>query len=99
MTKKKIKEKRKSPRMQILADVTYEFGKMKHNAQMLNVSGGGAFLQTREVPELGEVIEIKSGFPGVSHTSAVRSKVVWRKEDGDSHGPAGVGIEFVEYDW
>lgn len=79
----------------MLTDVTFLYEKKRYNAQMLNVSGSGAFIEARQIPELDTVIEIRSGFPGVNHTSAVKGKVVWRKEVGDSTGPAGVGVDFI----
>jgi len=94
--KKKPKERRKSIRTQILADVTFVYENQTHNGQMLNASGGGSFLETRKLPEVDSVIEIKSSFPGMDHTSTVFGRVVWRRVAGDSDGPAGVGIEFVE---
>ncbi len=94
--KKKKKERRKSPRTQILADVTFVHKNRSHNGQMLNASGGGTFIETRKPPEVDSVIEIKSSFPGMDHTSTVFGRVAWRRTVGDSNGPAGVGIEFVE---
>ncbi len=94
--KKKPKERRKSARTQILADVTFVCEDQTHNGQMLNASGGGAFIETRKLPEVGSVIEIKSSFPGMDHTSNVFGRVLWTRAAGDSDGPAGVGVEFVE---
>ncbi len=94
--KKKKKERRKSQRAQILADVTFVYENQTHNGQMLNASGGGTFIEARKPPEVDSVIEIKSSFPGMDHTSTVFGRVAWRRTVGDPNGPAGVGIEFVE---
>jgi uncharacterized protein (TIGR02266 family) len=67
-------------------------------ATLHNLSSDGAFLETPDVlaPEarLTLAIEREGGAPPVSVAATVR----WVREIGHMDGPAGVGVEFVDFD-
>jgi uncharacterized protein (TIGR02266 family) len=63
------------------------------SAESLNVSRGGVFLQTEYLLPPGRTVQLRFCLPDGPRIST-RGRVIWTREPGDPHGPAGMGIQF-----
>lgn len=63
-----------------------------------NLSRGGLFVTTTEPAEIGEVIKLSMGVPGMPEPAALHARVRWVREAPDETGPAGMGLSFEQID-
>ena len=87
-------EHRLTPRMAMTLEVTYTLEDEQHRNRSLDISEGGIFIETKEPPPVGTVIEVFARIPTergiLPVTIQGRVARVSRKKEGH-----GMGIEFV----
>ncbi|MCA9676431.1 MAG: TIGR02266 family protein [Kofleriaceae bacterium] len=64
-------------------------------AYSVNLSRGGLFLETEDVPDVGTEIAVKLAVPG-SGSITVPGVVAWRRGRESTDGPPGLGVEFTQ---
>ncbi len=62
----------------------------------LDVSQGGAFLQSDLLLEVGEVLEVIFAVPGRIRPIRTRARVAWATRHDPSKGTPGMGLEFLD---
>jgi Tfp pilus assembly protein PilZ len=84
-----MKEKRVHSRLNYAADVGLEIRDEQRQAgQLLNISTGGAFVETEPPPEFGEKITLIVDLPGIQDKCKIPCIVRWTKPGG------GAGLQF-----
>lgn len=63
----------------------------RHLSLVDDISAGGAFLRTRELPELGSPLLLDLSLPGSTVPQTLEARVAWRCQ---TPGSEGVGVEF-----
>lgn len=63
----------------------------RHLSLVDDISAGGAFLRTRQVPDLGTPLLLDLSLPGSTVPQTLEARVAWRCSD---PGSEGVGVEF-----
>ena len=88
-------EKRKTPRIPLEMEVTYESGDAFISSFLFDINGGGVFIQTSEPLDPGSRLGICFHVPGMSDSFLVDATVVWTQDSGSSSRP-GMGVRFEE---
>jgi len=63
----------------------------RHLSLVDDISAGGAFLRTRELPDLGTPLLLDLSLPGSTVPQTLEARVAWRSQE---PGSEGVGVEF-----
>ena len=62
----------------------------------VDLSLGGAFLQSDLLLEVGEEMEVTFGLPGEIRPIKLKARVAWATRKSASKGVAGMGLEFID---
>lgn len=71
-------------------------GAMAHDATMLNLSKGGAYLELKNKIDLRGLVKMSIPLGDLSKTYEVNAKVVWNNLDGMWGQGPGVGLQFIQ---
>ena len=83
-----VREKRKYPRKQVHPPVTIHLGSgVQAHAYCVDLSVGGAFLETDAVAAFGAAVTLAFSLPGVDGPAMIPAIVRWTK-------PGGMGVQF-----
>ena len=88
-------EKRRSPRILISLEITYESGVDFLCSFLSDIGEGGVFISTSIPLEVNTQLRICFHIPGISKSLMVIGTVVWVRELENSSKP-GMGIRFDE---
>ncbi len=64
-------------------------------AVLRNLSLGGAFLETHEIYQAGEIIKLNINLPSIQKGHELSGKIVWNSHHPDHRGVRGLGIRFI----
>jgi uncharacterized protein (TIGR02266 family) len=62
----------------------------------LDISQGGAFLQSELLLEVGDELEVTFAIPGELRRIQVHAKVAWATRGGGAQEKAGMGLQFTD---
>ena len=88
-------EKRKTPRVPISMEVTYETGDDFQDNFLSDISSGGLFIGTHDPLEINTKLTVCFHVPGVSDSFMVKGTVVWVRGIEGGFRP-GMGVRFDE---
>ena len=91
-----MKERRETPRYQVVLKVRYETEEALRNAVLHNLSSGGLYLTTPDPLSVGYEFELKIELPEREEPIAGKCKVVWVNEIDTEDYPRGMGVAFLE---
>ncbi|MBN2716942.1 MAG: PilZ domain-containing protein [Deltaproteobacteria bacterium] len=80
-------QKRKYARVEFETEITIEFGGQRLAGTTINLSQGGALLQTNAPLEFGQKLSLFINLPKIKETCVIPSVVRWSKD-------ASVGVQF-----
>jgi uncharacterized protein (TIGR02266 family) len=89
---------RASERTALKVRVDFELNDMTYSGVTRNISAGGLFVATMDLPRVGDRINLKFSLPGDSRELAVQTEVRWIRERTpvlDEDAPPGMGLQFV----
>lgn len=89
---------KRQPRVAAVLEVKYRNAGQFLVSYCTNLSRGGLFVTTAEPAEVGSVITLAMGVPGMPSTTSLSARVRWVREIPDETGPAGMGLSFEEID-
>lgn len=67
----------------------------KSSAVLSNLSLGGAFLETKELYQVGEIIKLNIRLNSIQKGHELSAKVVWNANHPDHKGANGFGVRFI----
>ncbi len=73
-----LREKRRTVRLPLAAEVTCKTGDKQHHLTSLNICEGGMLLKNADGLPIGEVLEVKFALPGFSPPLEIRARTVRR---------------------
>ena len=88
-------EKRKTPRVPLSMEVTYETGDDFQDDFLSDISSGGLFIGTPDPLEINTKLTVCFHVPGISDSVMVKGTVVWVRNLEGGFKP-GMGIRFDE---
>jgi hypothetical protein len=91
-----VLERRKVRRLPVRVPVLCNAFESDTPTHTLNLTEGGAYLETRENPPLGAPLELSLCLPDGEAPLVLAGRIVRR--GCDTHEPAGVGVEFMAVD-
>lgn len=65
------------------------------DAQTVNISDGGAYLESQPMPEQGDIAILVFIYPGRRNPIVLQAKVAWLNNDNMPELPNGFGVEFI----
>lgn len=92
------RELRASDRTPVEIKVDFEVDDMTYAGVTRNISAGGVFVATENVPRVGERIDLRFALPGTGRQLTVQTEVRWvraKKSPPDEQAPAGMGLQFL----
>lgn len=81
--------------MALEVDVGFESEHNFYTGLTQDISAGGLFVATAEVPPVGTRIELKFNLPGHPQALHVEAEVRWVRDDRATGSTRGMGLEFV----
>jgi uncharacterized protein (TIGR02266 family) len=84
---------REHPRVPYVVRVEYRTPSSFLVAYSVNLSRGGIFLETNELPPIGSDVALQIAVPE-ANPIPLTGRVTWRREERDADGPPGIGVEF-----
>jgi uncharacterized protein (TIGR02266 family) len=78
--------------------VDFELNDMTCTAVTRNISAGGVFVASEELPRVGDRINLRFSLPGTGRQLAIQTEVRWlraKKSPPDPEAPAGMGLQFL----
>ena len=87
--------RRASPRIEVNAHVDYRTQHEFYAGETANLGVGGLFIATENLLQVGREIALNLDLPEAGALS-LKGEVAWRRPQGSTEGPAGLGIRFVE---
>ena len=92
------REMRASDRAPLQVKVDFQVNDMTCTGVTRNISAGGLFVATDELPRVGARINLRFSLPGTGRELAVQTEVRWvreKKSPPDENAPAGMGLQFL----
>jgi uncharacterized protein (TIGR02266 family) len=92
------RELRASERAPLEVKVDFELQDMTYTGVTRNISAGGVFVATEDLPPVGERINLSFSLPGSGRELAVQTEVRWvraKQSPPDDKAPAGMGLQFL----
>ena len=92
------RELRASERAPLEVKVDFELNDMTYTGVTRNISAGGVFVATEDLPAVGEQINLRFSLPGSGREWAVQTAVRWvraKQSPPDDEAPAGMGLQFL----
>lgn len=92
------RELRASERTPFEVKVDFELDDMTYAGVTRNISAGGLFVATEDLPRVGDRINLRFSLPGTGRPLAVQTAVRWirpQESPPDEHAPAGMGLQFL----
>ena len=92
------RELRASDRTPLEIKVDFQVNDMTYAGVTRNISAGGVFVATDNLPRVGERINLRFALPGTGRQLAVQTEVRWiraKKSPTDADAPAGMGLQFL----
>jgi uncharacterized protein (TIGR02266 family) len=86
---------RQHDRVPIAMRVEYRTASSFLVAYSVNLSRGGVFIETADLPAIGAPISIQFAVPA-GEPIAVAGRVAWHRAEPTNEGPIGIGIEFED---
>lgn len=83
-------------RAALVAEVTLESEHNFWDDLTGDVSMGGVFVATYDLPRVGEIVDLTLTIPGERRPFWLRGMVSWLREDGGDGLPVGCGIEWID---
>ena len=90
------KNKRRHPRIYRPVEVNYHFDNELFSEHTFSLSMGGLYVKTSRPLKTGSIFLLDFRLPGFDHSFKIRGKVIWKKFIEDQHGPAGMGVKFMD---
>jgi len=87
-------EKRKSIRVPVHLDASFQHGDKNFNGKLLNLSVDGCFLQSAELFHAGELIDLNFRIP--DQEMEFKGKIMWVGSADKSQPSFGMGIHFED---
>ncbi len=91
-----MKERRESPRYEMVLRIRYETQEAFQDAVIHNLSTGGLYLATQTPFNVGHEFQIEVGLPGKDEWIKGTCTVVWVNEIDTLSYPKGMGVMFLE---
>jgi uncharacterized protein (TIGR02266 family) len=91
-----MKERRETPRYQVVLKIRYETGQALRDAAIHNLSSGGLYLTTPNPLGVGYEFELEIELPNADEWIVGKCKVVWVNEIDTKDYPKGMGVAFLE---
>jgi len=90
-------ENRRHPRLEIVLKVEYDSPQDFLADYTANVSGGGLFIATTKLFQVGEKLSFDISFPGILDPIRCHGEVRWIRggEKATDNEPAGIGVAFI----
>jgi|YelNatPaOPRAMG01_1025707.scaffolds.fasta_scaffold07108_5 uncharacterized protein (TIGR02266 family) len=91
-------ERRRFERKKIKVMIDYLDGNDIDVGYTKDISQGGMFIETNNIPAKGNIVFVDFYLPGVRRKLKLKGRVVWvnTKEDDNGSTKPGIGIEFIE---
>jgi uncharacterized protein (TIGR02266 family) len=92
------REQRASERTSLEVKVDFEVNDMTYAGVTRNISSGGVFVATEDLPRVGERLTLKFMLPGTGRQLAVQTEVRWirpKTSPNDEQAHAGMGLQFL----
>ncbi len=93
---------RASERTTLEVRVDFELDDMTYTGVTRNISAGGVFVATEDLPPVGARINLKFALPGNDRPLTVQTEVRWirprrqpQTSPGGEDAPAGMGLQFL----
>ena len=89
---------RASERTTLQVKVDFELNDMTYIGVTRNISAGGVFIATADLPRVGDRVDLKFSLPGNSRQLAVQTEVRWIRGPTpvlNEDAPPGMGLLFV----
>ncbi|HLK90468.1 MAG TPA: TIGR02266 family protein [Polyangia bacterium] len=89
---------RGSERTDLEVKVDFELDDMTYAGVTRNISAGGVFVATDNLPRVGARINLKFALPGSDRRLAVQTEVRWTRPESTAIGAeatAGMGLQFL----
>jgi len=84
---------REHPRVPYIVRVEYRTPSSFLVAYSVNLSRGGIFLETEQLPPIGAAIALQIAVPN-AEPIPLTGCVTWHRSERDADGPPGIGVEF-----
>lgn len=88
---------RQHPRVPYAVEVEFRTASSFLLAYSLNLSRGGLFVETTTDLPIGAPLTLSLQAPDAGRVT-IAGEVEWRRAEADEHGPAGLGVRFVQLD-
>ena len=91
-------ERRSSPRYQVKVDVGMQTESNFYTGLTQDLSGGGIFVATNQIRQVGERITVRLNLPGQAETFEILTEVRWIRGTALSYGidDPGMGLRFLQ---
>jgi uncharacterized protein (TIGR02266 family) len=89
---------RASERTTLEVPVDFDLRDMTYRGVTRNISAGGVFVVTRDLPKVGETVNLRFHLPGNNRRLSVQTEVRWLREPTpwlDDKVPPGMGLRFI----
>lgn len=91
-----IEERRQYRRTRLGYDVSIQVGSWNasYTGVVLDIQPGGVFIGTLANHRVGDTVVLRFAASGAKEPIHAKGAVRWRREEGSSSGPSGVGVQF-----
>jgi uncharacterized protein (TIGR02266 family) len=89
---------RASARAKLEVPVDFDLADMTCTGVTRNISVGGVFIATENLPRVGDRINLRFALPGNGRRLTIQTEVRWVRGEVqaiDEHRPSGVGLRFL----